>query len=59
MFTLVILTEYKCITIFMGFEKLQGDLPGTYSRRINIQHRLVYHALEAEKLLNNPHVDTL
>lgn len=24
------------------FEKLQGDLAGAYSRRINIQHRLVY-----------------
>ncbi len=25
------------------FEKLVGDLAGAYSRRINIQHRLVYH----------------
>lgn len=28
------------------FEKLQGDLLGAYSRRINIQHRLVYQVLE-------------
>ena len=31
------------------FEKLVGDLGGAYSRRINIQHRLVYQVLEAEK----------
>ena len=31
------------------FEKLVGDLNGAYSRRINIQHRLVYQILEAEK----------
>ncbi len=30
------------------FEKLLGDLKGAYSRRINIQHRLVYQVLEAE-----------
>jgi toxin YoeB len=28
------------------FEKLMGDLSGAYSRRINIQHRLVYQVLE-------------
>ena len=31
------------------FEKLVGDLTGAYLRRINIQHRLVYQVLEAEK----------
>jgi Txe/YoeB family toxin of toxin-antitoxin system len=31
------------------FEKLVGDLTGAYSRRINIQHRLVYQVLAAEK----------
>ena len=30
------------------YEKLVGDLMGTYSRRINIQHRLVYQVYEAE-----------
>ena len=28
------------------FEKLVGDLSGAYSRRINIQHRLVYQILQ-------------
>ena len=31
------------------YEKLIGDLSGAYSRRINIQHRLVYQILEDEK----------
>lgn len=31
------------------YEKLVGDLSGAYSRRINIQHRLVYQILENEK----------
>ncbi len=31
------------------FEKLIGDLAGAYSRRINIQHRLVYQVLDTEK----------
>ena len=31
------------------YEKLTGDLTGAYSRRINIQHRLVYQVLEKEK----------
>ena len=29
------------------YEKLVGDLAGAYSRRINIQHRLVYEVLDA------------
>lgn len=32
-----------------SYEKLVGDLAGAYSRRINIQHRLVYQVLEKEK----------
>jgi toxin YoeB len=31
-----------------SFEKLIGDLSGAYSRRINIQHRLVYRVSESE-----------
>ncbi|MCP5163416.1 MAG: Txe/YoeB family addiction module toxin [Hahellaceae bacterium] len=31
------------------YEKLVGDLSGAYSRRINIQHRLVYQVIEAQK----------
>lgn len=33
------------------YEKLVGDLSGAYSRRINIQHRLVYQILEQEKIV--------
>lgn len=31
------------------YEKLIGDLAGAYSRRINIQHRLVYQVLKSER----------
>jgi toxin YoeB len=31
------------------FEKLVGDLAGAYSRRIDIQHRLVYEVLTRER----------
>ncbi len=31
------------------YEALVGDLAGAYSRRINIQHRLVYQVYEAER----------
>jgi len=31
------------------FEKLVGDLAGAYSRRINIQHRLIYEIIEEKK----------
>jgi Txe/YoeB family toxin of toxin-antitoxin system len=31
------------------FEKLVGDLSGAYSRRINIQHRIVYEVFTKEK----------
>ena len=33
------------------FEKLVGDLAGAFSRRINIQHRLVYQVLEEERIV--------
>ena len=33
------------------YEKLTGDLKGLYSRRINIQHRLVYQVFETEKII--------
>ena len=32
-----------------SFEKLVGDLAGAYSRRINIQHRMVYEVFAQEK----------
>lgn len=33
------------------FEKLVGDLEGAYSRRINVQHRLVYQVLEEKRVV--------
>jgi Txe/YoeB family toxin of toxin-antitoxin system len=33
------------------YEKLVGDLAGAYSRRINIQHRLVYQVYKQEKIV--------
>ena len=33
------------------YEKLVGDLAGAYSRRINIQHRLVYQVIEQENIV--------
>jgi Txe/YoeB family toxin of toxin-antitoxin system len=33
------------------YEKLVGDLSGAYSRRINIQHRLVYEVFPAERVV--------
>ena len=33
------------------FEKLVGDLSGAFSRRINIQHRLVYQVIEGEHVV--------
>lgn len=33
------------------YEKLVGDLSGAYSRRINIQHRLVYEIVESERVI--------
>jgi toxin YoeB len=34
-----------------GYEKLIGDLEGAYSRRINIQHRIVYQVLDDKKIV--------
>jgi len=33
------------------YEKLPGDLEGAFSRRINIQHRLVYQVIEEDKVV--------
>ena len=33
------------------YEKLVGDLAGAYSRRINIQHRVVYQVLKNERVV--------
>ena len=34
-----------------SFEKLVGDLDGAYSRRINIQHRMVYEVFKKERVV--------
>ncbi len=34
-----------------AYEKLVGDLDGAYSRRINIQHRLVYEVFKKERIV--------
>jgi toxin YoeB len=33
------------------FERLVGDLKGSYSRRINVHHRLVYQVLEKDRVV--------
>ena len=33
------------------FEKLLGDLKGAFSRRVNIQHRLIYQVLEEQRIV--------
>ncbi len=33
------------------YEKLVGDLAGTYSRRINIQHRIVYEVFSEQRVV--------
>ncbi|MCX6000576.1 MAG: Txe/YoeB family addiction module toxin [Chloroflexi bacterium] len=33
------------------YEKLVGDLSGAYSRRINVQHRLVYQVLQSDHVV--------
>lgn len=35
-----------------SYEKLVGDLAGLYSRRINLQHRLVYEVIEEKKIVH-------
>ena len=34
-----------------SYEKLVGDLSGAYSRRLNIQHRIVYQVINADKIV--------
>ena len=34
-----------------SYEKLAGDLEGAYSRRINIQHRLVYQIIKKKRIV--------
>jgi len=48
---LLIIIEKNPFTNPPPYEKLVGDLLGAYSRRINVQHRLVYAVLEEEKVV--------
>ncbi|WP_371193191.1 Txe/YoeB family addiction module toxin [Glaciecola sp. SC05] len=48
---LISIIEQDPYTTPPSFEKLIGDLSGAYSRRINIQHRLVYQVYEDEKIV--------
>lgn len=41
----------KPFNTYPPYEKLNGDLKGLYSRRINRQHRLVYMIYEKEKAI--------
>ena len=47
---LTILEENPCQSP-PRYEKLLGDLEGAFSRRINIQHRLVYQVIEEDKIV--------
>lgn len=49
--TLIDLLKEDPFTNSPKFEILVGDLSGAYSRRINIQHRLVYQVYEEEKVV--------
>lgn len=39
------------------YERLVGNLNGYYSRRINIQHRLVYEIIKEDIIINNVHYE--
>jgi Txe/YoeB family toxin of toxin-antitoxin system len=49
--TLLDILRYDPYRMPPAFNKLVGDLSGAYSRRINIQRRLVYQILENEKVV--------
>jgi len=48
---LLAIIEKSPWTTHPPYEKLIGDLTGCYSRRINIQHRLVYEVFEEQKIV--------
>lgn len=49
--TLITVLEENPLRNPPPFEKLVGDLEGACSRRINIQHRLVYQILKKERIV--------
>jgi Txe/YoeB family toxin of toxin-antitoxin system len=48
---LLIILENDPFQAYPPYEKLMGDLSGAYSRRINIQHRIVYQVLDVERVV--------
>jgi Txe/YoeB family toxin of toxin-antitoxin system len=48
---LLIILENDPFQAYPPYEKLMGDLSGAYSRRINIQHRIVYQVLDVERIV--------
>ena len=48
---LIELISVNPYTTYPSYEKLIGDLNGLYSRRITIQHRLVYQVCENDKII--------
>ena len=49
--TLLTLLEMNPFQNPPPFERLVGDLSGAFSRRINIQHRLIYQVLEEQNVV--------
>jgi Txe/YoeB family toxin of toxin-antitoxin system len=56
----VIFTNLKDLVALLGnnpfqsppsYEKLLGDFKGAYSRRLNVQHRLIYQVYKKEKIV--------
>ena len=45
------LLEYNPYETPPPYEKLVGDIAGAYSRRVNIQHRVVYQIMNDEKIV--------
>ena len=48
---LIALLQQDPFTTPPPYEKLTGNLKGSYSRRINLQHRMVYQVKEEEKIV--------
>ncbi|MBN3960415.1 Txe/YoeB family addiction module toxin [Nostoc sp. NMS8] len=48
---LLVVIKKKPFQNLPPYEKLVGDLSGAYSRRINIQHRLVYEVIESKQVV--------
>jgi Txe/YoeB family toxin of toxin-antitoxin system len=49
--SLIALLEKNPFAVPPRYEKLVGDFHGCYSRRINVQHRLIYQVIEVAKVV--------